>query len=278
MWTAAALRRLGARRFVSRCGNSSIHGYEIGPSDGEPWLLLHGLGATSIAWYPAVAALRSECRIVIPELSALGGTQCPGSGLNAREGAEVAAQLIQSRLGGSATVAGMSLGGWMGVRLALEHPVAVERLFIVNGAGYLDQDWDRIQEIVTVDSLADAARLIDALFHRAPWALRVSKRAFFAAYTSPGVRHVLATTDETHAFTDEDLGLISHPVGLLWGELDQLFQLPVAHAMHAALPQSELQIVEGCGHGVHWERPGQMVRAMDTFRRSTRRPTPPPAS
>jgi len=275
-WTTTAMRRLGAERFRHQIGDVEVAGYRLGPPDGEPWILLHGLGATSVAWYPVLAELSRECRVIVPELSSLGGSRCPNHGLNVLEGTEIARSLIDLELGGSATVAGISLGGWMGTRLALQSRDRVERLLIIDGGGYLDQDWDRIEETVTVESIDDIGPLYGALFHRVPWPLRLSRQAFYAAYRSRAVRHVLETTEEAHAFSDDDLRTLDLPVGIIWGEHDRLFELRVGEAIHAALPDSELRVIEDSGHAVHWERPDELVRAMQDLRARLSRVSPDP--
>ena len=117
--------------------------YVIGPEDGEPWVLLHGLGSVAATWSPVMRGLRRSCRMLVPELSALGGTRCPGDGLGIQPAVEILQKLLDRELGSRpVTLLGLSLGGWMAVRLALRHPERVSRLVLVDAGGYRDQDWD----------------------------------------------------------------------------------------------------------------------------------------
>jgi len=260
---------LGARRARLSAPPVSLVYYEVGARDGEPWVFLHGLGSMGSTWSPVVAALRRSCRILVPELSALGGTVAPDGGLGIRQGAEVIARLIEREWGGRpATVAGLSLGGWMAVRLALARPDLVSRLVLIDTAGYRDQDWEKIQRLVTVGDLAAVDRLYEALFVKAPWLLRVSRGAFLKSYTSPGVRKILSQTEEADAFDDRDLATLDLPTAIIWGEHDGLFDLATAKAMAAALPKSTLTVIPGCGHALHLECPGRLVEALQAFRRA----------
>jgi pimeloyl-ACP methyl ester carboxylesterase len=243
---------------------------ELGPADGEPWVLLHGMGSTSLAWALVAQRLKRDCRLLVPELSALGGSRMATDSLNVREGVEAVTELIGSSLGGRpATVAGISLGGWIATRLALAHPELVDRLLLVNCAGYRDQDWNRIQRLVRIDDLDGVDHLYQALFHRTPLVMRLARRGLLAAYRSPSVRHVIETLTIEDAFDAGDLRRLELPVGLVWSAGDGVFEPAIAHEMHAALPQGLLQIVPACGHAIHWERPRALRDATVRFRLQT---------
>ena len=184
----AALWLRGARAERVTAGPAELLVYRFGPPGGEPWVLLHGLASTALAWQALVPALGRDCRVLVPELSALGGSAVPGEGLAVADGVAVVAALIEGELGGRpVTLAGNSLGAWVAVRLALERPDLVKRLVLVTAANYRDQDWERIRELITVRDTADVAALLPALFARVPVALHLARRAFRVAYSSPAV-------------------------------------------------------------------------------------------
>ena len=264
------LRLTGARRKVLEDDTISLVYYSMGPPEGEPWVLLHGLGAVAAAWVPVLRALGRGCRVLVPELSAMGGTRAPRAGLGVMRGAWTIARLIEKELGGRpATLAGISLGGWTAVRLALRRPDLVSRLVLIDAGGYRDQDWTKIQELVRVQDLAGIDRLYDALFGEVPWLLRMSRKGFLQAYTSPSVTETLDDLAEIDTFRDEELSRLRVPTALIWGERDGLFTVEVARAMAAALPDVHLEVIPGCGHAVHIECPDRMVQAIQRFRRAT---------
>lgn len=278
--TRLSLRLLGAKRKVladgpiSPISPISLVYYDVGPADGEPWVLLHGLGAVAATWLPVMRALsasgKAGCRVLVPELSLLGGTRGPRAGLGVLQGAWTVARLIEKELGGRpANVAGISLGGWTAVRLALRRPDLVSRLALIDAGGYRDQDWDRIEELVRVNDLAGVDRLYKALFGKVPWILRLSRQGFLQTYTSPSVTETLEDLEEHDTYHDADLGRLRMPTALIWGEKDGLFTVETARAMAAALPSVHLEVIPGCGHAVHIECPRKLVEAIERFRTST---------
>ncbi len=269
LWTSSVLATLGARRRELEIDGGRLVYYEAGPADGEPWILLHGLASTTFCWQRVVRAMRRDTRLILPELSSLGGTLVPGSALNVPEGARALEALVEDRAPDrTVTLAGISLGGWMAVRFALERPDLVGRMVLVDAAGYEHQDWDRIQSLVEVDSLEDVDRLYGALFHRTPLLLSLVRRGFYRAYTSPAVRRILASTEEAHAYGPTELAAIQAPTLLVWGASDGLFLPEVGHAMQAHLPESELLVLDRVGHAIHWETPARMTEALQRFQRA----------
>jgi pimeloyl-ACP methyl ester carboxylesterase len=272
--TAAALLPLGARPVRRRLGDVDLKVWQIGPAEGEPWILLHGLASTAMSWRAPLARLRRDCRVLVPELSAHGGTVCPGRGLGIGDGAAAVLELARISFGERpVNLGGISLGAWIAVRAALAAPERVGRLVLVAAAGYRDQDWQRISRLVDIDSLEDVERFYRVMFVRTPLLLRAGRRAFRGAYASPSVKRVLTTIAEADAYGDDDLAQLRQPVGLIWGEADGLFELPVARKMAAALPCSHLVVLPGCAHGLQWEQPGLLAAA---FRELQSSMTPPP--
>jgi pimeloyl-ACP methyl ester carboxylesterase len=262
-----AVRLYGGARERRRLGAVDLTYYRLGRRGGEPWVLLHGLGSSVASWMPLFSELRPSCRMLLPELSALGGTYGPSAGLNPQQGAELVAHLIDEDLDGQpVTLLGTSLGGWMAIRLALARPDLVARLVLIDAGGYRDQDWDQVQRVMTVSGPRDVDDLYGALFSRPPALLRLSRWAFFRTYTSEAVRCVLASTGEEHAFGDRELGSIRAPTALIWGEHDGVFSIDVGRAMARALPTVAFYPLSDCGHVAHWEQLGPTIAALRDFR------------
>jgi pimeloyl-ACP methyl ester carboxylesterase len=286
--TMAWLWLLGARRKRLRVGEVSLVYYRlgparIGPEEAEPWVLLHGLGSVAASWSPVLRAFRRDCALVVPELSEIGGSEVPGHGLGVRQGAEVVARLIEEEFAGRpVTLVGLSLGGWLAARLALERPELVSRLVLIDAGGYRDQDWEEIERLVRVRDMAGVEEIYGAMFTRVPWIMRISRAAFFKGYTSPAVTAVLDGLSQADTFGDEDLARLRMPTALIWGERDGLFRLATARAMAAALPNARLDVLPACGHAVHLECPRRLVAALQRFRRTAsaphRRGAPAPAA
>jgi pimeloyl-ACP methyl ester carboxylesterase len=266
------LTLLGFRRTRRRLGDWSLVFYRKGrggePRVGEPWVLLHGLGSNALSWSPVARYLAPGSRVLIPELSRLGGTRGPRPALAVAEGAKAVAELLRRELAGEpATVVGLSLGGWMAMRLALAEPALVSRLILIDAGGYRDQDWEAIRTLVTVRDDADVERLYGALFHRVPLLFRLSRTTFRRVFQSPVVTGTLEDLAEHDLFGPEDVARLQVPVGVIWGEHDGIFSAAVGRQIARHARQGAFYLVSDVGHGLHWEAPERLVEAMEEARR-----------
>jgi pimeloyl-ACP methyl ester carboxylesterase len=268
------LHRLsGGRRSRFEAAGASVPVWEFGPADGEPWLLLHGLASTALAWRPVIKALRHECRLVVPELSAWAGARTltdGGGGIGLEQGRLLVHGLLERfPAGRPATVAGMSLGAWMALLAAFAGDPRIGRLVLVDAAGYRDQDWQRIERLVRARTRDDFDELCTALFARPPWFITAARPGLALGYRSSGVAGTLGSIQEEHSFGAAELARLRLPAAVIWGEEDRLFELRVGEEMAAALPAGCLYRLPGCGHNPQWEAPRALVEAVRHFRGST---------
>jgi pimeloyl-ACP methyl ester carboxylesterase len=261
------LRLLGFRRLRRRIGDWRLVFYRKGRG-GEPWVLLHGLGSNALSWSPVARHLAPGSRVLIPELSRLGGSVGPKAGLSVTEGVPVLAELLRRELAGEpATIVGLSLGGWMAVRLALAEPSLVARLILIDAGGYREQDWESIRALVTIRDDGDVERLYGALFRRVPWLFRLSRTTFRRVFQSPVVTGVLDELGESDLYGPEELARLRVPVGVIWGEHDGLFDAAVGREIARHARAGAFYLVRDAGHGLHWEAPERLVQAMEDAQR-----------
>jgi pimeloyl-ACP methyl ester carboxylesterase len=194
-----------------------------------------------------------------------------------------------------ATVVGQSLGGGVAMQLAYQHPELCERLVLV-GSGGLGREVNWILRMLT---LPGAEILMSVVFPgfvrdygnrlslflrdrgvRAPhlvemWRAYTSlvesdtRRAFLRT-----LRAVVDSGGQAVSATDR-LYLAAHmPTLIVWGDRDDIIPVAHAHAAHAHIPGSRLEIFAGAGHFVHAEQPERFAHVLHDFIESSE-PAPP---
>ena len=266
----------GDSRFA-RIDGVRVHYKDEG--NGPALLLIHGTGSSLHTWDGWAAELGGDFRLIRPDLSGFGLTgPDPTGDYSAARRVEILAGLLAELGVGRCSVAGNSLGGHLAMQLALTHPERVERLILVDPAGYPR----RRQGGWTVLDLGRLP-LLRHLFARLTPRFLVA-RALREAYGDPsrvtpglidrhyrllrrrGNREALLTGLSTESTLDVDaLRSARQPVLLLWGARDRLISVEMAPSFQRDLPSSELIVYDRLGHVPMEEDPETTARDARDF-------------
>jgi len=114
---------------------AQVNGIELAylvAGDGEPLILLHG-GFGSVEMFgPNVDLLAAGRRVIGVDLQSHGRSPAADRPMRFETMAEDIADLIRSLGYERAAIMGFSLGGGVGLRMAIQHPEVVERLVLVS--------------------------------------------------------------------------------------------------------------------------------------------------
>ena len=83
------------------------------------------------------------------------------------------------------------------------------------------------------------------------------------------VRAVIDPGGQTVSARDRLYLAAAVPTLIAWGDRDDIIPVAHAHAAHALLPQSRLEIFEGAGHFLHVEQPLRFAEMLRDFIEST---------
>ncbi len=236
----------------------------------EDLLLLHGFSGTHRAYDAVIAALPAQrYRPLVPDLPGHGSS----GGRRPIDFAGCVADL--GRLAPPRFVlGGYSLGGRIALHLALAHPERVARLVLISTSAGLD---DAAERTARRRSDEDLARRLDRepleefierwrtqpLFADEPDAVRAAASADQRRNAPAGLAGALRGlgTGVMEPVWDR-LGELSMPAVVLAGERDEKF-VALARRLAGGLPAARLELVTGAGHGLLWEAPGSVARAID---------------
>jgi pimeloyl-ACP methyl ester carboxylesterase len=255
---------------VERAGGR-IHYATLGPSDGEPIVLLHKVGGWMADWRDAAPLLARGHRIIAMDLPGHGGSTF-GAPPHVQTVAETAALLLAtlSELGVDRfTVAGNSLGGVVGVAMAARYPERISRLILASVSLFEGQsraaleavEAERDPAVWTKDwrpkprSMAQVARF-GTVNPRIEEEQNAS-RAKADRWVRPSERGVALT--DTRAL----LATVRAPTLLIYA--DRGYYTKYVAVGRAALPGATIVQVPGAGSFVHQEKPAETAAAMLAF-------------
>lgn len=235
--------------------------------EGRPLLILHGWGSSSDAWVEVQERLvQGGYRVCVPDLPGFGKSDPPprpwGVGDYARFVANVAHRLSMERF----FLIGHSFGGRIGIRLTTLHPERAIGLVLCASAGIKSRRTLKLLLFLALAKGGDALLSLPLLSYlhepaRKGLYLLVGERDYYRA------QGVMRETMKKVIEEDlrPDLGKITVPTLIVWGDRDRVIPLSDAHIMKEEIPDATLEIVEGAGHRLPYQEPEIFTRLVLTF-------------
>lgn len=273
------LWRKGVHSHYVEAGGYQIHYFEAQPSDGSPdrpLLLIHGLGSRGEDWAPLIPRLAAAgFHVYVPDLLGYGRSPKPNVDYSISLQEDLIVQFLQALNLSKLDVGGWSMGGWVAAKLALDHPAMVDRLVLYDSAGiYFPATWEASLFTPTDPSgLIDLTRMLDPNPRPLPPfvardAIRRLQRGGWV------VRRSLQSMTAGRDLLDFRLAQLHTPTLLIWGSRDVLIPPSVAEQMHTLIPNSSLDIIDGCGHLAPGQCPNFVLKSTVDFLRPTTTPAP----
>jgi pimeloyl-ACP methyl ester carboxylesterase len=246
---------------------SSIDGLRVHfrlRGSGEPLVLLHGWGQTSLGFAGVMPALEKQFRVLAPDLPGFGFSESPPAAWGSTEYAGVVASLIKNAGFERADVLGHSFGGKVAVALAASQPELVRRLVLVAAPVV------RLPQVDGVRSRARGYKVARRLAALVPPPLQdrilgwARDRYGSEDYKAAGeLRSTLVKVVNEDWRTE--LRSLRSPVLLVYGERDTDVPVAVAREALAEAPGAELVVIEGAGHFPFLDDRERFVDAVTTF-------------
>ena len=232
--------------------------------EGPPLVILHGLFGSGMNWNRAARQLSDRFRVFTLDLRNHGHSPHAATMTYPEMASDVARFLDDTGLE-QAAVMGHSMGGKIGMTLALEHPERVSRLLVADMAPvpYGNRDHHRlIRAMLHVDIAHLASR-------------READDELRQDVHEPGIRQFLLTNLEPHdnhwrwrvplEILQRNLdtiadypaldGRFAGPTLFLHGEQSD-YVLPEHHQrIHDLFPQARIEALSGAGHWLHVDDP-----------------------
>lgn len=269
-------KQAGAALCWAEVDDHRIHYWDTGENYKPVLVLLHGFGSSKENWSYLVPFLRSQYRVLVPDLPGFGNSSF-SSNTNYR--VETQAERIASWLAQLGVtqfhLAGSSMGGAISALIAARHPMRVTGLCLMNAAGAPATRMSMLEagilagkNYLIAENRADAVRLFQVCFHS-------NKRllgAVFALLMAGDMRHRRALN---HAIFGDlvrslettwlSLPAITAPALVLWGDSDQVLDVSCVDAFVEQIPHAEAMVLPETGHLPMIEKPRDTATVLQAF-------------
>ena len=228
---------------------------------GSNLILIHGLGADLHIWDADVAVFARHHRVLRPDVRGFGASDKPSGPYSPALFACDLDGLLDVCGVDSAHVLGISLGGVIAQRLALDFPARVRSLVLVSTSSEVGQKsiaaWQRLADRIERDGFdaqtADASRAFSPGFaERHPAVVADLGRRNAACDPKGYAAAARAVSDYNWT---ADLPRLTAPTLILQGLDDQLTPPGGSVKMSRELPHARLLLIAEAGHNLPIERP-----------------------
>src|SRR6266478_2732216 len=251
-----------------RVFGANLHYVDAG--SGSVVVLLHGLADDVGVWESVMPALAAKDRVIALDQIGFGRSDKPLLGYRAGTFVDFLEGFLNELKIDRASLVGNSLGGWIAANFALAHPERIDRLVLCDAAGYaaLGKNMNaRTLSALRLASRDDIRYLGPLIFHDKRFYEDVDL-AFKQRVTSGDgytIDRVVDSIIRNEDVLDGRLGAIRKPTLIVWGHEDKVIPLNFAERFHKEIANSQLRIIDNCGHMPHVECPDEFTRIVLEF-------------
>jgi non-heme chloroperoxidase len=252
-----------------------LHYAEQGDPAGEAIIFLHGYSDSWFSFSGVLPLLSPEYHAFALTERGHGDSDKPQCCYTLDDFAADVDAFMEALSIEKATLVGGSGGAFIAQRVALSYPHRVSRLVLIgSGVTLLDnesvmglgEEMLALEDPISPEFVREFQESM--AYHPVP-------EEFLAAVVSDSLKlparvwrdyweGVVLAPD--HAAR---LGEIDAPTLILWGEQDIIFSCEEQERLAAAIPGATLKVYPETGHAVHWDRPEEVVRDLETFMKDT---------
>ena len=258
-----------------------IHIRDEGPrNDPTPLVLIHGTSASLHTWDGWVAGISKQRRVIRFDLPGFGLTgPAPDNDYSLQRYARFVAATLDALKLERVVLGGNSLGGQIAWATALTYPERIERLVLVDAAGYPFRS-ESVPIGFRIARMPGLSRLMESILPRTMIESSVKNVYGNPAAVTPelvdryydlarreGNRRALVRRFQQNKPGElaDRIPTLRLPVLILWGARDHLVPLENGRRFNRDIPGSQLKVFDDLGHVPQEEDPERTAEAVANF-------------
>jgi pimeloyl-ACP methyl ester carboxylesterase len=252
---------------------------------GDPIIFLHGLGGTLYTWRHLVGPLAPHYRLILFDLKGAGESPKPyDDRYSLFDQVEIIYRFIFQNDLQHVTLVGHSFGGGVALLLALKlaqrDPSRLSRLILIDTVAYPQKLPGVIKMLrmpligwLGLHLIPDKTKvrnMMESLYYDDGKINWEDVEAYAAPLSSPGAKYAFQQTARQIIpdNIEEITGMypqINVPTLIIWGREDKIIPLENGVRLHQAIRNSQLVVIERCGHDPPDERPKELTEVIREF-------------
>lgn len=247
--------------------------YELSGKKGAPVVMLsHSLGSSLAMWDPQMDSLRSYFQVLRYDIRGHGGSEGPAGTYTLEILGDDAIGLLDALNINRIHWVGLSMGGMIGQRAALNHPNRLMSLALCDTAAVMPKEsLSALRERIDTARVKGMSALVEPTIERWFTPSFLKRNSSILGLIR---KQLLATSVEGYTGCSEAIGKLDHldrlteiqlPTLIIVGEEDPGTPVAAAEAMHERIRHSKLVIIPSARHLSNVEQPELFTRALLDF-------------
>lgn len=239
---------------------------------GPVLVLTHGLGGYLDSWGPTVETFRDRYAVLSWDVRGFGGSERrPGT---PETWASDLAAVLDEVGADDAAIGGISMGGVISQRFALDFPQRTRALILISTSSEVNEraeaGWHARADLIERDGLAKVLAptgpsLSYGKEYRERHAEDIAEAARLTIERNDAACYAAACRAVSNIDYTADLATVACPTLILQGLEDALTPPGGSVIMSRRIPDSRLVMIENCGHGIPTEQPDRFHAELETF-------------
>jgi len=262
---------------------------EMGSANPDKLILIHGVGGHAEAYSRNLRSLSEKRHVLAIDLLWHGLSSKPEFTkdmipMYSRQILDILDDLGVKK----ASIEGESLGGWVGLWTALQHPNRVDKLILNTTAGIVwNRDEVKIDDAAGTNLLRERSLAAirepsrETIQKRLEWLMASPDRVTdelielrYALYTRPDTNASLTNVfsnmfqrgpEARHTIAEADLARLAVPTLALWSDKNPGAGADVGERLAALVPGASHYCIADAGHWPQWEKPEEHDRVVANF-------------
>ena len=233
---------------------------------GAPVLLLHGWGSSNAVYRGVMEVLADRCRLVAPDFPGCGGSDTMKEPWTLEDYCDFVLKFMQATGLSDPILIGHSHGGRVAMRMAAAGMVSPPKMVLLDAAGLIPKKSVKQRLRAKSFKMIKRALTLPGIRRHSGGLLEKARRHYGSADYN-AAPEVLRKTLVSLVNTDlrDQIGAISCPTLLIWGEKDTATPLADAKIIESLIPDCGLCVLEGAGHFAFCEQPGRAYAILRNF-------------
>jgi 2-hydroxy-6-oxonona-2,4-dienedioate hydrolase len=230
---------------------------------GPTVILLHGLGGSSDSWTFNLGPLAEQFHVIVPDQIGFGKSDKPVINYRVRTYVDFLDEFCRQLKIERATLVGHSMGGWIAAAFTIAFPEKIERLVMVDAAGYAPPanfDYKSLYGL-NPSTREGMKQLATRVFFNKAFTTDAMIDQLLAQRMSAGdgytINSLIESVGRREDFLDGQLNKIKVPTLIVWGQQDGLVLVTEGVRLKNDIPHARYAVFDGCGHFPQVEKAGE---------------------